>query len=416
MNIYRMLSQRIFTIAITIASTGVSAHHAATVFDRKESVQKTGKVVEFIYRNPHLIINMEVEDGKGGTDLWKIEGQSIAALRQKGFERTTVKEGDVITVRMRPLKTGEPGGLLQGLKDAAGAEYSMDGSELTDQEDIATGERLAAPSLTPYVAPPEGDDWRAREKRTRPESLPIVSKGLSAGDDASTGQRMGALDPENLNKERPEPPFDMTGVWQFRGEDAHRANYGSFEFKPLPKLTPSAQAYYDEYLRIAKSGERGPDPATECYPGGMPRVMTRYGSLMILQYPTAIYMVSRLSNEYRVIYTDGRERVPEEDLDRNWGGESLGRWQGDELVVETTGFIGENHFIQAGIPATKDLKIVERYRVLNDGHTLAIEFTMTDPRSWEGEWKHVKFRDRVLRSDVKEANCIYTDNLALPGH
>ena len=137
---------------------------------------------------------------------------------------------------------------------------------------------------------------------------------------------------------------------------------------------------------------------------------------MMLQYPTAIFMVSRLSNEYRVIYLDGRERIPEVDLDRNWGGESLGHWEGDTLVVETTGFVGENHFIQAGVPASKNLKIVERYTMLNDGNTIAMEFTMTDPQNWEGEWKHTKFRDRVLNSDVKEANCIYTDNLALPGH
>ncbi|MCY4608763.1 MAG: hypothetical protein OXD40_09220, partial [bacterium] len=147
----------------------------------------------------------------------------------------------------------------------------------------------------------------------------------------------------------------------------------------------------------------------------MPRFMTRYGSLMMLQYPTAIFMVSRLNNDYRVIYLDGRERLPEGQLDRNWHGESLGHWEGDTLVVETTGFIGENHLMQAGVLAGTQLKIVERYRMINDGNTLAIEFTFTDPEHWEGEWTHMKFRDRVLRSDVREANCIYTDNQILPG-
>ena len=42
-------------------------------------------------------------------------------------------------------------------------------------------------------------------------------------------------------------------------------------------------------------------------------------------------------------------------------------------------------------------------------------FDFTDPEYWVGEWKHVKFRDRVLRADVKEANCIYEDNFDLPG-
>jgi len=136
---------------------------------------------------------------------------------------------------------------------------------------------------------------------------------------------------------------------------------------------------------------------------------------MMLQYPTAIYMLSRLSNEYRVIYLDGRERVPENLLDRNWGGESLGHWDGNTLVIETTGFTNENHLIQAGVKTGSQLKIVERYQLINDGSTLVMDFTFTDPEHWVGEWHHIKFRDKVLRSDVREANCIYKDNLALPG-
>lgn len=53
--------------------------------------------------------------------------------------------------------------------------------------------------------------------------------------------------------------------------------------------------------------------------------------------------------------------------------------------------------------------------MINDGNTLVMDFTFEDPERWVGEWKHVKFRDRVLRSDVREANCIPADNLALPG-
>jgi hypothetical protein len=102
-------------------------------------------------------------------------------------------------------------------------------------------------------------------------------------------------------------------------------------------------------------------------------------------------------------------------VDRNWQGESIGHWEGDTLVVETTGFIGTNRLIQAGVPSGEQFRMVERISLINDGNTMVSEYTFTDPEYWVGEWKHVKFRDRVLRTDVREANCIYEDNFALPG-
>jgi hypothetical protein len=409
------LTKGLLAAVVYLVVSSAAAHHGATVFDRKASIEKSGTVTRFIYRNPHLIINMEVKGPDGKLELWKIEGQSVAALTATGFNRDSVNKGDVITVKMRPLKSGKPGGLLQGLVASDGSSFSMDSSQVAEKYKKQDRARQVAPSLVKYVPPPAGETWQVREKKTRPSQLPIVSKGQSAGDDAATGTSSGALDPENLARARAPAAFDMTGVWQYRGEDELRANYGSYEFKPTPQLTPEAEAYYDLYKEKAITGVRFGDPATQCYPAGMPRIMTRYGSLMMLQYPTAVFMISRLSNEYRVIYLDGRARLADSNLDRNWGGESLGYWQGDTLVVETTGFTDENHLIQAGIKSGKKLKIIERYRMINDNNTLVMELTMTDPDHWIGEWKHVKFRDRVLRSDVKEATCIYTDNLSLPG-
>jgi len=396
----------LFLLCAILASQFSLAHHSAVIFDGSSTVTKTGLVTQFIMRNPHMILTMDIENDEGVIEEWKIEGQSIAGMQAMGFTRNSVAEGDNITVKMYPLRSGKPGGLIEGMIGADGVAYNM--------EAPAETQRLVYPALLAWTPPPEGETWQDREEKTRPSQLPIVSNGLGAGDSSATGAVPGALDPENLAIDRP-AAFDLSGVWQFRGEEEYRANYGSFEFKPKPKLTAKAQAYLDQYIEASEKGERFGDPTALCYPPGMPRFMTRYGSLMMIQHPTAIFMVSRLNNDYRVIFLDGRDRLPDNAVDRNWHGESLGHWEGDTLVVETTGFIGENHLIQAGIQAGTQLKIVERYRMINDGNTLAIEFTFTDPEHWEGEWKHVKFRDRVLRSDVREANCIYTDNQSLPG-
>ena len=398
------------TLVLSLFAGTAMAHHAAVVFDRSKSIQRSGEVTRFIWRNPHLIINLEVTADDGETELWKIEGQAISALRQAGFDRDVVHVGDHITVMMAPLKNGKPGGLIQGMIAADGTSYSMNSTK-----EAPARERLQYPALMAWVPPPEGETWQMREKKTRPAALPIVSKGMAAGDGSATGRAPGALDRENLAKERPTAAFDLTGIWQYRGEDEWRANYGSFEFKPSPEFTAKGKAFHDTYMEAATKGERYGDPTAVCYPAGLPRLMTRYGSLMMLQYPTAIFMLSRLSNEYRVIYLDERDRVPENLLDRNWGGESLGHWEGDTLVIETTGFTDENHLIQAGVKTGSQLKIDERYTLINGGNTLVMAFTFTDPEYWVGEWKHIKFRDRVLRSDVREANCIYSDNFSLPG-
>jgi hypothetical protein len=395
----KQLTPLFVAILFLVLQQTALGHHSAVVFDSSEIHQKTGIVSQFIYRNPHLVIGLEVTDDSGETVSWSIEGQSIAVMERMGFDRESIEIGDEITMNMYVLKSGRPGGLVDGILGADGRAYNMDAPEDAPL-------RLEYPALMAWVPAPEGETWQDREAKTRPDQLPIVSGGGP-----------GALDPEFLPPSSASAPFDLTGIWQFRGEDAWRANYGSFEFKPSPVFTPKAQDFMDEYQEASRVGERFGDPTLFCYPAGLPRFMTRYGSMMMMQYPNAIYMVSRLNNEYRVIYMDGREMPDAGDLDRNWQGYSYGHWEDGTLVVETSGFIGDNHLMQAGVLAGEQLEIVERYQLINNNNTMKIEFTFTDPEHWEGEWTHIKFRDRIVGAEagVREANCIYTDNLALPG-
>jgi len=268
---------------------------------------------------------------------------------------------------------------------------------------------ISAQGNSNFPPPTPGEDWQTLEGRTRPATLPLVSDtGLEVGP--------GALDPEHLAAPRATPPFDLTGVWafrRFRGDDLEV--HGDFNFMPLPNFTAKGQAFYDEYRRFTDAGRRHLEPTAFCHPAGMPRLQTRVGSLMMLQFPTAIYMVSRLNNEYRTIYLDGRPRIDSSIREPNYLGESMGHWEGDALVIDTEGFIGENHLMQVGVIAGEQLRINERITMINEGNTLMFEYTFVDPEHWEGEWKHVRFHDRILRSDIKEANCLFEDNMALPG-
>jgi hypothetical protein len=131
--------------------------------------------------------------------------------------------------------------------------------------------------------------------------------------------------------------------------------------------------------------------------------------MAMIQKPTAIYMISGFMNSVRIIYLDGRKHTADDVIVRTYNGESIGIWQGNELVVDTIGFRGDHHWMDqdgAAIPAGEKLHIVERFRMVNDGKQLEIEYTMTDPDNWEGEWKSTKRFNRVVDVDIQEVSCL----------
>lgn len=391
-----------------VVSVDARAHHSGIGFDRSETVTVTGEITRFVWRNPHLAIVIDVTNDAGQTEEWKIEGPGTTVLAGQGFTKASLNNGDEITVVIHPMRSGKPGGLLQAITLASGATHSVIPEYEAADGRVGTRQARERPSQVEFVPPPDGETWQERERKTRPAQLPMIGNLPK-----QTGP--GALDPDNLAKPRPTPAFDLTGTWEFRGETDYTANYGWYEFKPHPEFTEKGRETYAEFQSFAREGRQYSEPTAECYPAGMPRLMTRYGALMMLQYPTAIFMLSRLNNEYRVIWMDDRPRIPEELRDPNWQGESLGHWEGNTLVVETEGFIDNRHLIQQGIFTGDQLKITERIEMLNDGNTIKMEFILTDPEHWVGEWRHIKFRDRIYRYDVHEAHCLPADNELLPG-
>ena len=68
----------------------------------------------------------------------------------------------------------------------------------------------------------------------------------------------------------------------------------------------------------------------------------------------------------------------------------------------------------AGIPASDQLHIIERMRLINNGATLEIEYTLSDPKNWEGEWKMTKRWRRANDQDITEASCLPDLNAHMP--
>ena len=120
------------------------------------------------------------------------------------------------------------------------------------------------------------------------------------------------------------------------------------------------------------------DPEANCLPTGVPRLAPY--PWKIVQTPTLIvFLFEGNIHSYRQIFLDGRSHP--QDPDPTWYGDSIGRWEGDTLVVDTIGFNDKFWFDFAAHPHTEKLHITERYRRPDDGH-LESEVTIDDPGAY----------------------------------
>ncbi len=108
-------------LALPVA--GVQAHHSHAMFDTSREVAVTGTVTNFIYRNPHVFLYVDVKDEKGQVLSFAVEMSNIANMEHRGIYRSTFKAGDVITVKVNPLRDGRAGGNYTSVTAADGKVY-----------------------------------------------------------------------------------------------------------------------------------------------------------------------------------------------------------------------------------------------------------------------------------------------------
>jgi len=97
---------------VIVLAGSVLAHHSAAGIDRSKLVTLVGTVREFGWTNPHSWMEVDVPNPAGGTVTWKVEMTSPAYLVRAGWKSTTLKPGDKVSVQVRPLANGDPGGLF----------------------------------------------------------------------------------------------------------------------------------------------------------------------------------------------------------------------------------------------------------------------------------------------------------------
>jgi hypothetical protein len=200
--------------------------------------------------------------------------------------------------------------------------------------------------------------------------------------------------------------WDESKYPDLRGQWARTGRGGTFDpTKPggpgqQPPLTPEYQAVWEANLAEAKAGGQAYNPQAHCLPGGMPRMMVPYEPMEFIVTPDITYIQFSFNNEFRRIYTDGRDWPAEPQL--SFPGYSIGRWTStgmgdryDVLEVETRDMKGPRTFDSTGIPTHKDNRTIvkEQFHLDKaDPDTLRDDITTIDhalTRPWTvNRWFH----------------------------
>src|SRR5436190_14579211 len=190
---------------------------------------------------------------------------------------------------------------------------------------------------------------------------------------------------------------DLTGVWEQTFGGGGRRGGGP---PAGPALTPEAAAK----RKALQSAAPEDNQTANCLPPGMPGIMGQPYPMEFLLTPGQVTIVIEAYQQVRHIYTDGRP-LPA-DPDPKFHGSSVGRWEGDTLVVDTVGFSPLTQ-LAANTPHSDRMRIAERFR-LADPDTMTIETTITDPEALTAPFVSTRtlrrHRDWTLAEYICEEN------------
>lgn len=174
------------------------------------------------------------------------------------------------------------------------------------------------------------------------------------------------------------PRPDLSGVWQLEeGQSTTFANTAPGRAE-APPMTPRAAALLD-----SRRAGKVADPTAQCMPMGFPRNMMTRLPIEIVQSRRQVVLLFATGLRARRVYTDGRGH--DDDIDPSFNGESIGRWRGDTLVVDTRGF-KDTWLDSDGAPHSEALHVVERIRRLPGGTQMEDRMTIDDPATLSGPW------------------------------
>lgn len=189
---------------------------------------------------------------------------------------------------------------------------------------------------------------------------------------------------------------DLSGVWMV--DNPTSLFYFTGDLKP-DEIRPWAAAQYKQHQENFRRDTDG----IACLPPG-PKAGIAVGNfpLKILQMPNLIAVLYEYHTIFRQIFVDGRALPP--DANPTWMGYSVGKWDGDTLVVTTAGYNDRTTLDLAGHPHTEALRVTERYHRIDYGH-IDLQVTFDDPKAYTRPWTQRVKLDLMPDGDLIEYVC-----------
>jgi hypothetical protein len=236
-------------------------------------------------------------------------------------------------------------------------------------------------------------------------SMPLAAQWLNVRTKGIPRTKDGKPDLAALAPRKPDGKPDLSGVWL--GDRQNNRKYwddvaADFMAGELP-MQPWAEAVTKER---AGEGTNSEFPPARCLPVSVPMADAHpFLPAKIIQEPDLAVILYE-EHSFRQIFLDGRA-VPS-DPNPTWMGYSVGRWDGDTLVVDTTGFNGKTWLdIAGGHPSTDALHITERFRRRDFGH-LDLQLTIDDPKAYIKPWTVTLLW--ILSTDIELLEYVCNEN------
>jgi hypothetical protein len=172
-----------------------------------------------------------------------------------------------------------------------------------------------------------------------------------------------------------------------------------------PNLTPWAQNIMRKFNRDVLDGHRAFSSQSRCWPGGVPgQLLFPAEPIFFIQTPKEVWIMWQRDQHVRRIYLN---QPHSQNIKPSWNGESVGRYENGELVIDTIGF-NEHEFGFVDnwrTPHTKDMHVVERWKVVDGGNAIEATVTVDDPGAFKAPWTGRVRWEKVNRGPMLESIC-----------